>query len=175
MNYQWVKKIVMASVLLFGAVAHADVITDTVAVDTFVSGFGDSASWTHNLNDNGFTLGSANSATLAIEFYDDQDAWYEFGGELATIVVGTIDFLDGAIFYTPTSEWSGSLGLNSMVGLNSTGLLNVSVWGLWGDFHIGNSILEVTTAIASVPEPGSLILFGLGLLGLGVLRRKNAA
>jgi hypothetical protein len=170
---QWVKKIVLISALLFGVSVQAGVITDTEEVNTLV-GWGGDAQWTHDLSDHGFVLGSAESATLSIEFWDDSKKWSDLG-ELVSIIVGTIDFLDGAIFYTPTSDWSGALGLNSLVGLNSTGQLNVTVWSLFGDFHIGNSVLEVTTAqLASVPEPGSLILFSLGLLGLGLLRRKSA-
>ena len=55
--------------------------------------------------------------------------------------------------------------------LNEEGSINMGFLG-FGDFTLGDSVLTVQTA--SVPEPGVLMLLGLGLIGLRVARPRSA-
>ena len=136
---------------------------------------GESISWTHNILDQGFTLGTAESASIAIELSDDSHDFGFLPFEVALIQLGRFDFQDGTL--TDKSDfWFGNLGVSSLVKLNTDGTLSVRVTSVWGDFILGKSTLSVkTTDAVSVPESSSLVLFALGLLGLGLMRRKIRA
>lgn len=174
MNMQWLKKIAAAAVLLVATGAQAGIITDVEVINKTV-GFASSQTWTHNILDEGFELGSALSASLAIEFRDDKDPWYQ-PFETALIQIGRFDLQDGGISITPTVTWTGALGFSSLIKLNADGTLKVKVTSVLGDFIIGNSILTVVTkdAEVKVPEPSTIMLLSLGLLGLVAARRRVA-
>jgi hypothetical protein len=168
----------LLALLLATFQAKAIIITDVEEINQRIGGLIDTgnglsinthrAKWVHDLSDTAFSLGTATSATLSIELSDDpSDVLFPF--EYAAIIIGIIDFQDGQPFYQPVTDWSGSLGLNSLAALNSTGQLNVEVWSLLGDFIIGNSTLEIT----AIPEPGSLLMLATTLGALGVLRRRK--
>jgi|GEM_PF-585031 len=171
-----VKVFVVAVACMFSVNSFAGLITD---VETFGNGkrlnqFHE-FSWTHNILDQGFTFGSAESASIEIAFRDDQKKFLKDGFEFATIQIGFLDFEDGAWLANPTVSWFGDLGISSLARLNSNGTLFVEVTSTLGDFYIDRSILSVVTKNVSVSESGALMLFGLGLFGLGVMRRKVQA
>jgi len=51
--------------------------------------------------------------------------------------------------------------------------VTVAISSLLGDFYLGSSTLTVQGH--SVPEPGTLALFGAALLGFGLIRRKRVS
>lgn len=164
---------VFLAAICFGVVGNAGLIVDTVSVDEKVSSgfFGNSASWTHDLTDDGFVPGSAISGTLEVELYDDGDRWRERGN----VIIGLFDlfgFLGSDDIYNinPISGVTASIDGFSLDIINTIGSLSVLVTSSKGDFWVGDSTLSINTA--SVPEPGSLALLSIGILGLGLARRK---
>jgi hypothetical protein len=144
---------------------------------------------------NGLALSTNNHALFGVAYSSADDETYFFqqwfstsGGE----GLWTVDLTDGTVtsvvsvsgqFYRPdiAADDSGNLyaidrqfgatgtslysldkttGLTSTIGLNGAGL---------------NSITFANSATATVPEPGTLAIIGLGLAGLGYARRKRAA
>lgn len=170
----------LATVLLVGNAA-AGIIVDTVQQNQYV-GWWHSLNYTHNLNDGlnqtgTFALGTALSGSLSIEVSDDGgifDSW-----ETVLFTVQNFDFDTGGVTFGST--FSNSLEIQAIAAINATGLLDVTVTSLWGDFYLGNSVLTLNTANtpgtpnAGVPEPMSLALLVLGMVGLGFLRRRTAA
>jgi hypothetical protein len=180
----------LAGILFATTAANAIPIVDVV--DTFDNnGFlhtGDSIGYTHNLLDNGFITGTATGGTLEIQFSDDtSDAgiWRdESAWEVILITVDNFDFDTGGLSISTTAQsFSNELEVNALAKVNSSGMLDIAITSLWGDFIIEKSILTVdgeitgggsilTSEVSSVPEPGILGMLAIGLIGIGLARRK---
>ncbi len=155
------------SLFAMASISSAGIITDTVyqsvRLDTW-----DSHSYTHSLLDDGFTPGAdvVVDGTLAIDIFDDRDYWPE-------IVIFTVEAFDlDTGGFTFGSAFFGDLEVNALSAINADGLLDVTITSFFGDFYVGNSVLTVNTQ--SVPTPPLLLLMSLGLMGLGVIRRRKS-
>ena len=170
---------IFAGALLTTTVANAIPVVDTIDQNVFLE-TGDLYSYTHNLLDNGFNLGTATSGTIEVQFSDDADAAWE----VILIVVDEFDFDTGGLSISASaSSYSSELEVNALAEVNSSGMLDITIASLWGDFYIGQSVLTVetigggsilTSEANSVPEPSILALLSLGLFGIGVARRKKS-
>jgi hypothetical protein len=162
-------KALIACALCFSASSFAAVITDTVIQNEFLTTWS-THNYTHDINDDGFTLGTALSGTLEISIGDDSDSCGFFslkGCEVILFTVEDFDFDTGSI---TLSGLQTDLDVKALAELNKDGLLDISVTSLLGDFYVGTSVLTVNTA--DVPEPSSMALFGLGILCLAFARRR---
>ena len=111
---------------------------------------------------------------------------------------GTLTFVVGSLIFTETMDdgfatgfpqltfedgifdnfnYQTTIGMNGATeyfssSANSSGGTNFGGTGIFGNYDLSStSTMPTPTA---VPEPGTLTLFGLGLLGLGVARRQAA-
>lgn len=158
--------------LLTSSYANAGLIEDVIEVDQRV-GHWDYLYYEHDINDQGFNLGTAESASLKIEVFDDGCSVIlcldEALPEFLLVTVEDFDFDTGGI---TLGNFENGLEVEALLALNTDGLLGVTITSLSGDFFVGNSTLSVNTR--SVPEPGTLALLALGVFGLGWARRRSA-
>ncbi|MDB4576407.1 PEP-CTERM sorting domain-containing protein [bacterium] len=148
---------------------------------------------THDLTDNGpgssFTVGGSETiigGTLTMNYMDnacldnlaDETLLGSFNSSpdclnvLAWAFGGRELFSDaGVAIFSGGGSTEAVLVPEVVAILNEDGLINMGFLG-FGNFTLGESVLTLQTA--SVPEPGVLMLLGLGLIGLRVARPRSA-
>ncbi len=83
--------------------------------------------------------------------------------------------IDG-INWSGATEWAQNG--TGIWGSNLIGEISSDAFWLWDDENFSSNTINrvgFRTSITVVPEPGTLVLFGLGLLGLGIAWRRRAA
>ena len=128
--------------------------------------------YTHDLTDNtpAFTpfQDLILSYTLDIRLYDDRDLWFEVAHINQPGLLG-----DGFYNFSWSSQTFG-WSLEGLIKLNTQGKLDVTVTSWLGDFYLDWSELNACGFDnAPVPEPGTMVLLGAGLLGLGIYSRRR--
>jgi hypothetical protein len=161
-------------------VAHANPISFTNALvhSMFINRDAETMSFTHDLGLEGFDpdTDTLDTSTLMLYFRDDNDSAAE-----------TVDITIDDELFNNMQVISGSSSTRLLFDvealLTPAGLLSVLVSRQNGDFWLDQSILtasgartlpdlsEIPDDPALVPEPGTLVLLGSGLLGAAVTRR----
>lgn len=160
----------LLSVGLLAGTAQAGFIQDTVEQREYI-GWLEKHSYTHDLNDDGFVLGSALGGSLTVNVTNDYEGEKELPfWKSVLFVVEDFDFDTGG--FTFGSGFYNDLEFKALAAINSDGYLHVTVKSLTGSVWLGDSILKVETA--DVPSPGILGLMVIGLAGLGLSRRKQS-
>jgi hypothetical protein len=134
--------------------------------DRLVSVFDPVVYW-HDITTDGFNPGSdqVDSYSITFDLYDDRDNEHEIA------LFSQPGDLFGNTFFNLTGTESAGWTMAGAWQLESSGRLTVAISSLLGDFYLGSSTLTVKGH--SVPEPGTLALFGAALLGFGLIRRKR--
>ncbi|TDP86002.1 putative secreted protein with PEP-CTERM sorting signal [Aquabacterium commune] len=129
----------------------------------------------------GFTYGSVNLSRYALWSFDSISGPTSFGVNSGTTTIGGQNTITG-LFLVNSADIDNifvkTLGLNNTgrSGITSVNT-RVSATGVVNTAGFGSILSNITASVApvsQVPEPSTYVLMGLGLVGLGLARRRAA-
>jgi len=160
--------------------AQASVIDTVTSTTNQKIGNDDVFTYTHDFSAEGFVIGQTTyiDGLLSVRLTDRS------ASEGGIINIGNQSALISAVTNNTQNQpapagsyYNIALNAASLADLNADGKISFTITGTSGDFYFAGSTLTVNAADAAgdVPEPMSLGLLAIGMLGLGAARRRRAA